>query len=71
MPLTTTTITAAQSAELWDRVQDRYDARVRAGQSVAGEDLGALFVTALPGIDPRADLEAAATELEARIQRVQ
>lgn len=66
---TMTTITAAQAADLWEKVLTRYDARVRAGQGVAGDEFGALFVTALPDIDPRVDLEAAAAELEARIRR--
>lgn len=54
---------------LYERVLDRYDSLVREGRTVVGEDLGALFVSALPGVDLELDLEPACTEMEARIRR--
>lgn len=54
---------------LWDRVLTRYDSLVTEGRTVLGEDLGALLVSALPGVDPELDLEPACVELEERIRR--
>lgn len=62
-------LVAEQVEALYQRVLDRYDTLVEEGRSVNGEDLGALFVSALPGIDPTLDLEPACQEMEARIRR--
>lgn len=59
----------SHDADLWERVLQRYDGLVQAGASVQDQDMGALMVTALAGLDPEGDNEPAGMELDARIQR--